>query len=378
MSRTDSWDYENPVRIVFGRGRLNDLPGLTSGRTLIVATEGMMRRGVTARVAELLRAGGTLTYDEVASNPTVDRVEVAIDRLRGEAVDTIVAVGGGSTIDVGKVLSLALADKQIDLRNVLAGSDAPDVQPLELIAIPTTAGTGSEVTPFATLWDADSHRKLSVTTPRLHPSVALLDPDLTLTLSWEDTLGPGLDAYTQCFEAIWNRNATPITTSLALRGLDLVPVALRQLHSTPSSIEARSDMLEAALLSGLAIGHTRTALAHSMSYPITAHLGLPHGLACALVLPAVLEFNVEGDDGRLGEVARRAGLTSARALAPSVVSLLRDLGADRAIRKFVPDGGTLQSLAPEMLTPGRADNNLRPVDADALQMILRATEAWFT
>ncbi len=376
MSRTDTWEYENPVRIVFGRGKLNDLPGLADGRTLIVATEGMTRRGVTARVAGLLSAGGTLTYDEVTSNPTVDRVEDAIDRLRGETVDTIVAVGGGSSIDVGKVLSLALADKQIDLRNFLSGPDAPDVQPLKLIAIPTTAGTGSEVTPFATLWDADSHRKLSLATPRLHPSVALLDADLTLTLPWEATLSPGLDAYAQCFEAIWNRNATPITTSLALRGLDLVPPALRQLHSNLASVPARSDMLEAALLSGLAIAHTRTALAHSMSYPITAHLGLPHGLACALVLPAVLKFNLEADDGRLEDAATRLGFSNADALVPFVINLLRELGANAAIRDFMPDASVLPALAPEMLTPGRADNNLRPLDAEDVRMILTDTATW--
>jgi alcohol dehydrogenase len=378
MRQTEWWEYRNPVRIVFGRGRLSELTTLAYGRTLLITTAGASRRGVAGRVVELLGPDRTVIYDEVNSNPTVDRVDDAINALRSEAVDTIVAVGGGSTIDVGKVLSLGLADTRLVLRDALAGADLTKTPPLNFVAVPTTAGTGSEATPFATLWDAESHRKLSFATPNLHPSVALLDPELTLSLSWEETLGPGLDAYAQCFEAIWNRRATPITTSLAQRGLELAAPALNRLRADPSAIAARSDMLEAALLSGLSISQTRTALAHSMSYPITARFGLPHGLACALVLPAVMAFNVETDDGRLASVARRLGLDDADTLVATTVDLLRSLGAPEAIRNYIPDTSVIATLADEMLSSERADNNVRPVDADAIQRILSATEAWIS
>ena len=137
-------------------------------------------------------------------------------------------------------------------------------------------------------------------------------------------------------------------------------------------------MAEAALRSGLAISHTRTGLAHSISYPVTAHFGVPHGLACALALPAVLEFNVETDDGRLARVARQAGLDGPDKLVPELLELYDQLGVTDAIRPHLPDVGALAMFAPEMLTPGRADNNIRSAGAEDVLAILATTSRWYT
>ena len=378
MSPTNRWDYRNPVSVVFGPGRLDELGDYASGRSLVVTSAGMTGRGVTTRVGALLEREGSLIYDRVQSNPTLAQVDEAILMLRDERIDTIVAVGGGSSLDVGKVLSLALVAPDFALGDLVTGDHQwSATEPLPLIAVPTTAGTGSEATPTATLWDGEARRKLSATTPRLFPSVALIDPELALSLPWEATLGPGLDAYSQCFEAICNRNATPVTTAFAQRGLRLVPEALRRLRTDPTAIEARAEMAEAALLSGLAISRTRTALAHSMSYPITAHLGLAHGLACALALPGVLGFNLKADDGRLAEVAIQAGLAGPNDLVPGILDLYAELGVADAIRSHVPDLSALDAFVPEMLTAGRADNNIRPADHADVAGILAATVEWF-
>lgn len=378
VSPGSAWEYRNPVNVVFGAGRLDELGDHTRGRALVVTSAGTTGRGVTGRVADLLAHGGSVVYDGVESNPTLAQVEEAISMARGEQVDMIVAIGGGSSLDVGKVLSLALVAPSFALGDLVTGEHPwNDIEPLPLVAIPTTAGTGSEVTPTATLWDGDVLRKMSATTPRLFPTTALIDPELALSLPWEATLGPGLDAYSQCFEAICNRNATPLTTHLAERGLSLVPRALRRLRTDPTSIDARTEMAEAALLSGLAISRTRTALGHSMSYPITAHFGVPHGLACALALPAVLAFNLETDDGRLADVAAQTGLDGPDALVPTLLDLYGELGVADAIRPGVPDIRALRAFVPEMLTAGRADNNIRPADQADVAEILTMTEAWF-
>jgi alcohol dehydrogenase len=373
------WDYRNPVKVVFGVGTLDELGVYAQGRSLVVTSAGMTSRGVTARVTDLLERDGSLLYDHVQPNPTLAQVDQAILMLRGERIDSIVAVGGGSSLDVGKVLSLALRAPDFALADLVAG-DHPwsATEPLPLTAVPTTAGTGSEVTATATIWDGEARKKLSASTPRLFPKVALIDPELALSLSWEATLGPGLDAYSQCFEAICNRNATPVTTALAQQGLRLVPGALRRLRTDPTAIDARSAMAEAALLSGLAISRTRTALAHSMSYPITAHLGLPHGLACALALPGVLAFNLETDDGRLAELAAQAGLEGPSALVPSLLQFYEELGVADAISAHITDIHALQVFVPDMLTAGRADNNIRPADAADVAGILVHTERWFS
>ena len=376
MSLAKGWAYRNPVHVVFGAGCLSALSRFARGRVLIVTTPGGTRRGTTARVINELQPTNTLLYDRVESNPTIDAVSLAIDDLRGEDVETIVGVGGGSSLDMAKMLSLALAVPRFDISAAVeSGHPYSATEPLPVVAIPTTAGTGSEVTPFATVWDARLHRKLSVATPKLFAKAALVDPNLTLSLPWEATLGPGLDAYAQCFEAIWNRNATPPTTAMARRGLTLVPSALRSVRKDASAPDARSNLAEAALLSGMAISQTHTALVHSMSYPLTAHLGIPHGLACAMVLPAIVAFNLEGGGG-LGADVGDAGLGEGQTTAAGVASLLRELGVPEAVAAYMPDGRVPPTLAEEMLTPGRADNNLRLADVGAVREILASTSSW--
>ena len=377
MPEADAWAQYNPVRILFGPGRLDEIGGIVNGRVLVVATEGATRRGVTGRISDLL-ASPPVVHDRVRSNPTIEDVGAAVDVLRASPVDWVVAVGGGSAIDVGKVLSVALANPDVTVPGLLAG-DHPwqDLAPLPMVAIPTTAGTGAEVTPFATLWDGDARRKHSVGTRRMHPAVAIVDPELARSAPWPVTLSCGLDAYSQSFEAILNRNATPISSAVAEHGIDLVPDALRAVRAAPDAIGPRAALAEAALCSGLAISQTRTGLAHSMSYPITAHLGLPHGLACALALPSVVAFNAVTDDGRLARMADRLGLEGADGIVPDMLALYDELGVRDMIRRHVPGIETIRPLMAEMVTPERADNNLRPVTEADLPDLIAHIGGWF-
>lgn len=365
-----TWRFHHPTTIVAGPGALGALHDFVEGRALLVTSPGATRRGLTGRLVAILGADRTHVHDRVETNPGLERLDDSLAELRGERIDTVVAVGGGSALDTGKVLAAGLGAGGARVRDLVetVGKEA-----MPLVAVPTTAGTGSEVTPFATVWDKAAGKKLSVAGPALLPEVAVVDATLTLGAGWETTISSGLDAYAQCFEAIWNRNASPVTTALAEHGVALVPDALRVLKDDPGSLDARERMAEAALLSGLAISHTRTALAHSMSYPLTARLGISHGLACALVLPAVLEYNLDADDGRLEELAHRGGLAGAHELLGGVLDLYRELDVARLVGRIVGDLASLQALAPEMLTPARADNNLRPVDEDGVRSILRRT-----
>lgn len=370
MSRADSWSYFNPVRISFGPGKLAEVAGLAADPVLIITTAGATKRGLTDRVCHLLQERKVHVYDSVQANPDFTDLEAALEEWRKHKIRGLIALGGGSVMDFAKAMTVGLAEPGLNLReSISAGRDLASIDPLPLIAIPTTSGTGSEVTPFATLWDFKLKKKFSLTTTRLYATHALLDPELTTTLPWDATLAPGLDALSQCYEAIWNRGATGVTTALATRGISLVPGALRTLRKTPSDLGARAAMQEASLLSGLAISRTRTALAHSMSYPITAHFGMPHGLACSFTLPALLEFNQGADDGRLGKLARELGF-SPEAHVRSLQELFRDLEVAAAVKSYVPDYSRLYDLVPEMYTPGRADNNLRAADLNAVKEIL--------
>src|SRR5690606_30104611 len=147
------------------------------------------------------------------------------------------------------------------------------------------AGTGSEVTPFSTIWDGQGAKKYSVATPRLFPQKALLFPELTGTLPWDVTVCTGLDALSQCLESVWNRRATPLTSAIATDGIRKIFQALPELKQNLGHLPSRQLMMEASLFSGLCISQTRTAMAHAVSYPLTAHFGTPHGIACSFTLP---------------------------------------------------------------------------------------------
>lgn len=372
-----NWQFEHSTRIIFGEGRLTELPGLLTTRdVLLVTTPGSTRRRVTARLQELLSSHEVTVLDTVEANPTLESIERATARFGGDFEGTIIGLGGGSALDTAKVLSVTLPSFSdgFSLRaHFVAKSNLPLADALPVIAIPTTAGTGSEVTPFATVWDLESAAKYSLSTPTLFPRIALLDPSLTLEAPRDITVVTGLDAISQAFESIWNKRSNPITIGFAQRALELALPGLPALLDSPRDATLRARMMEASLLAGLAISHTRTALAHSMSYPLTARYLLPHGLACSFTLPAVLDYNMSADDGRLAEAARRLSCDSVETLRKMLVALLAKVKMDEMLAGHGVTCERLGRVIPEMITPGRADNNLRTANIDDVKAILNAT-----
>lgn len=375
-SRGD-WRFNNPVRIVFGEGRLDELARLEVGAgVLLVTTPGFTRRGITDRVRELIGPDRLTVYDEVEPNPSLDALDDAGRELKSDSIGAIVAIGGGSAMDTAKALGFRLAPgHDVTLaEHFREGVDLPGVASLPVIAVPTTAGTGSEVTPFATIWDREHNKKYSLAGDQVFPRVAILDPLLTTSLPESETVSSGLDALSQGLESIWNRNANSVTMAYATRAVTLALDALPGLARDLSNVPLRRAMMEASLLAGLAISSTRTALAHSMSYPLTAHFGLPHGLACSFTISALCAHNARADDGRLARLGHELGLGDADGLVSRLRDLLRELDVGARVRRDVPDLEAVVRLAPEMFTPGRADNNLAAVDGPTIESIL--TVAW--
>lgn len=375
----DAWTHYNPVRLRFGEGVFNELPDhVVGGRTLLLTSSGFSRRGLVSRVRELLGTDVQVMSD-IGPNPELEDLEArAADVVAGCAPDVIVAVGGGSVMDTAKVLGVAVAlrGRSFSLRrHLFEGGEQLSAPALPVVAVPTTAGTGSEVTPFATVWDRKSQKKHSLSGPMLYPHTALLDPELGVTLPREMTIVTGLDAVSQAFEAIWNRNATPVATVFATEALKTAMPTLKLLAGDLRNVKLRRDMLWASLLAGLAISQTRTALAHSMSYPLTMRLGMPHGLACGFTLAAVLQFNALADDGRLYRLAKELGVPHVRGLHGLVARLLQELNVSTMVGKYIASPKALLELVPEMVTLGRADNNLRPVTEDDLKDIIAAVDA---
>ena len=373
------WEFQNPVQIIFGAGRLAELGHCVASRkALLITTPGFTARRVTDRVLDLLGSTPVRVWDKVRPNPDLSDIEEAGYALLDEPAEVLIALGGGSALDTAKAVCIILSsgDPGVLRAHLENKAPLPPGSPLPLIAVPTTVGTGSEVTPFATLWDYQSKSKHSIDTPGLYPKIALLDPELTLTLPNDLTISSGLDALAHGMESIWNRRSTPLATLYALEAVGTAIKTLPELIEQPDSLKYRSRMMKASLLAGLAISQTRTALCHSMSYPLTSHFGVPHGLACGFTLPAVLEFNQHQDDGRLNQAAKKLGYSSIAALKKGLAELLASLGVGAALRSHISSVEELVGLAPNMLNSNRATNNLRTPDTDDVETILR--ESWST
>jgi phosphonate metabolism-associated iron-containing alcohol dehydrogenase len=370
-----AWTYHNPVVVHFGTEAVTGaIAKLPYRRILMLTTPGMVARGTAQRLTARLGETAVHLCARVQPNPELAFLEELAGELRAAPFDAIIALGGGSVIDTAKVLSvLCAAPANFSLEgHFLRGEPLPTGPFKPVIALPTTSGTGSEVTPFATVWDSSSGKKYSVLDPRLFPAMALLDPVWTHDLPWAVTLSTGLDALCQSLESVWNRNANPITLRFALRGARLAWQVLHQGQAILQSPLLRAQLMEASLLAGLAISQTRTALCHSISYPITARYGVPHGLACGFVMPAVLEFNLPADDGRLAGLARELDCATGIALVAEIERLLAKLHVAEILRGYLASPLLLAEHAGEMITKGRSDNNLRSAQAKDVRQLLGA------
>jgi alcohol dehydrogenase len=307
------WRYHNPVRVRFGWNALEHLPEAVEGEEVVLVTfPEAAATGLEARLSALLGKRLREVMRDVEPNPEVswfrERYSTFWKRNGG---CTIVAVGGGSVIDTAKLLLVATPGRDFDaLRMALAAGGQPEVAAsCPLVAVPTTAGTGSEVTPWATLWDrsAAAPKKYSLHVEETWPREALVDPALTLSAPSAVTRNSALDALSHSLESIWNVSANPVSDTLAVEAARTVIQTLPVLLQTPGDRTLRTAMSQASLMAGLAFSNTRTALAHSLSYEMTLKHGLPHGLACSFCLPLVWRLAAGANAARDAVLARVFG-----------------------------------------------------------------------
>jgi phosphonate metabolism-associated iron-containing alcohol dehydrogenase len=369
------WHYHNPVDIHFGLGIIDKLPNFVSGKTILVTTLGTTKRGLSHKISKLLGDSLVALYDEVEPNPTFETVIAAYRELKQVEYDFIVAVGGGSAIDTAKAVA-AIGESGSEnwiVDHLKHGNQFPQpFNPKPVIAIPTTAGTGSEVTMWATVWDMEEKKKYSISHFSLYPEKAILDPELTLTLPEKETIYTGLDALSHAMEAIWNKNYNPVSDTLALKSIDLVRKHLPDLRHDLVNIDLRTHLLRASLFAGLAFSNTKTALAHSISYPLTAHFGLPHGLACSLPLPHILRFNGKKTFERIEIMAKALDTDkTSEAMASEITRLFELLGISPHLTDYGIFNSNHELISKSAVTPGRADNNiLDVVESDIRALIM--------
>ncbi|AOY00064.1 iron-containing alcohol dehydrogenase PsrA [Jeongeupia sp. USM3] len=325
------WHYNNPVVVHAGTGSLERLPALLGARrAILIAFPEAHVLGLVGRVQTLLGARLVAVETDVRPNPDVAWLAPMYERLWREHADAdcVIALGGGSSIDCAKaMLTVTKSGRFDELLAHLNGAPLADAgRHRALIAIPTTAGTGSEVTPWATLWDAEAGRKHSLHLPWTWPEAALIDPALMLSLPHGATLASGLDALSHAFESLWNVHRNPVSAALAVSAARQIVATLPALLRAPQDLRLREVLAHAALLAGMAFSNTRTALAHSLSYDITLQRGTAHGIACSFSLPRILRLAFGRDPGVDAQLLAIFGAADAGAAVAALERFLAELG----------------------------------------------------
>lgn len=303
--------HHMPTRVLAGAGSVDKLghevAKLCRCCVVVCGRRAARLSGLLDRIQGLMRAVRveSFLFDQVEPNPTIETVQDGADFVRTHRARLVVGLGGGSALDAAKAIAL-MAVNQESLRDFLKGM-RPTQDPLPVVAVPTTAGTGSEVTPYAALTDVAAGDKLGLVLPQLFPQLAILDPTLTLSLPETVTVDSGLDALCHAIEALFSRHRSIFSDLYARSALDRIINHLPVVRSEPANLESRSEMQIAATFAGMAIADTATLLPHALGYPVTVRYDLPHGRATALLMPAFLERLGEQDPDRVAFIGRVLG-----------------------------------------------------------------------
>jgi alcohol dehydrogenase class IV len=304
------FEFATAGRIIFGAGTLREVGPLAAGmgsRTLVVTGRTPEH---TAPLLDLLAAHGieTATF-AVTDEPTTDVARAGAQRAREAGCDLIIGFGGGSALDTGKAIAALLTNTGdlFDYLEVIGRGQPLTRPPAPYIAIPTTAGTGAEVTRNAVLASPEHQVKVSLRSPLMLPRLALVDPELTYDLPPEITASTGLDAFTQVLEPYVSNKANPLTDALCLEGMRRAARSLRRAYQRGDDAEAREDMALTSLFGGLALANAKLGAVHGFAGPLGGMFPAPHGAVCARLLPYVMEVNVRALQARMssGEALRR-------------------------------------------------------------------------
>ncbi|NMD54151.1 MULTISPECIES: iron-containing alcohol dehydrogenase [Tsukamurella] len=368
-----------PRRLAVGGGALADSGRLVRelgfSRPVVVTDAFLSAQGTVARlVAALTDAGCEVSvFDGTVPDPTTDSLGPGLGVVREHRADCVIGLGGGSPLDTAKALAV-LAEGGGTMRDYKAPTVT--VGPaLPVIAVPTTAGSGSEATQFSIITDSASDEKMLCPGPAFLPVAAIVDYELTLSMPARLTADTGVDALTHAIEAYVSRKANPFADGFALTAISTIAANIRAVYADGADRPAREAMMLAATQAGVAFSNSSVALVHGMSRPIGAHFHVAHGLSNAMLLPAVMRFSVGAAPSRYADCARAYGLSgdSDEALARSLVVAIEQLCADLAVptpRAYGIDRTRWDELAPLMaeqaLASGSPGNNPRVPDASEI------------
>lgn len=377
-----TFSFSIPQNVIFGKGSLQELPQaakkLKKKKALIISGPHLQKIGMVGKCRDALKAAEieSEAFTETEGNPGTETAEKAAEIYRKSGAEFIVAFGGGSPLDVAKAAGV-LAVYGGRITDYEGGGKVPGpIMPV--IAIPTTAGTGSEVTPFAVITDHSRNYKLSVSSSYLLPSCAILDPELIASVPEKTAAACGVDALVHALEAYLSLAASPFSDMFALKALQMIGSSLRA-YVADRNQEAET-MLLGSLFAGIAFSHARLGNVHAMSHPVSAYFNVPHGTANAILLPTVAAYNEQAAQGKYYDIYRciAEAPVSGKEFVPSMLTealrlLNRELGIPPCLKAAGVKAEYFEAMADDAMKSGNiAVNPRKTTRADVVELYKQA------
>ena len=374
----------NAGHIHAGPGSIDSLKDIVADygakNVLVISDKGVAAAGLIERPQALLvEAGASVkVIDETPPEPDVGQVEAILAQARGTAWDLVVGIGGGSAMDVAKIVAVMLAN-QVKLRDLLNKAPIPR-RGVPTVMVPTTAGTGSEATPNSIVLVPEDELKVGIVSPKLMPDCVILDPLMTLGLPPAITASTGMDALTHAIECYASKKGNPFSEMIALKAIRLITQSIRTAFADGRNVQARHDMLLGAFYGGMCIATSSTTAVHALAYPLGGKYRIAHGISNAILLPFVMRFNGVGNEAKFRDIAVAMNLDiatlddrqAADAVVEALFALNRDLQIPADLKRWNITAADLDTLVEGAAKVTRLlDNNPRPMGKDDIRAIYR-------
>jgi len=383
MDLARQYVFHAPTRVIFGSGTVQatgrEVATMGGSAALVVTDRGVVNAGLLDGVLASLTAAdvSATVFDAVEPNPSIGTVTAALAVYQSGGCNAIVAVGGGSPMDVAKAVGI-LATNGGAIAEYEGKPDAVRADLPPFVCVPTTCGTGSEVTPFAVITDEARHWKMSIASPREVPRVAIIDPDLFLKMPAPLIAATGMDALTHAIESYTNQNVQPFADALDIHAIRLIGTYLRPAVANGNR-EAMAHMAVAATMAGMGFSQNRLGIVHAISHPVTSYVGTPHGVANAILLPYVMEYNAIGAGQRIAEIGRALSNdnpqmmwnASAQMGIQAVRALSRDVGIPETLGEVGVTEEHVAAIAADAMKSGNIAINPRRVSLQEIERIIR-------
>jgi len=377
MSATFSISF--PERVFVGAGISGNMAEyasiLLAKKAALVTDMSLYKLGMTAKIEKSLKDNGidTLVINDINGEPTTEEAQAVFEKVRDFKADIIIALGGGSVIDVVKVAALLFKNGEGNIYNLFPAGSVKNF-PMKTIIIPTTAGTGAETTQNAIFIDSRTGRKESVISPLMLPSIVIIDPELTVGLPKFVTAFSGMDAFAHCAECYIGKKNNPFSEFYALKGVELIAKNIRIAYNDPGNLDARVAMQIGAMYGGTAIAAAGTTAVHALAYPLGARFHVPHGVSNAMLLPSVFEYSMDAMEDKLAVMGKYMGLDvegksaseAARLTIDELYKFNADLGIPTKLQEYGVKPEDVDILVEEGMAVRRLlDNNPKEVTKEA-------------